>query len=142
MKTKNLSIFLTVLLIACSDVDDNPKPDRTQFEILLEKAQQNDAEAQYNLGRMYHYGEDVPRDFATAKAWYEKAAAQGQLDAQVNLGVIYNNGSGVPQNFNTAKAWYEKAAAQGHAEAQYNLGTMYYYGGGVPQNFATAKAWY
>ena len=122
MKTKNLSIFLTVLLIACSDVDDNPKPDRTQFEILLEKAQQNDAEAQYNLGRMYHYGEDVPRDFATAKAWYEKAAAQGQLDAQVNLGVIYNNGSGVPQNFNTAKAWYEKAAAQGHAEAQYNLG--------------------
>ncbi|MBC6815944.1 sel1 repeat family protein, partial [Acinetobacter towneri] len=109
MKTKNLSIFLTVLLIACSDVDDNPKPDRTQFEILLEKAQQNDAEAQYNLGRMYHYGEDVPRDFATAKAWYEKAAAQGQLDAQVNLGVIYNNGSGVPQNFNTAKAWYEKA---------------------------------
>lgn len=69
MKTKNLSIFLTVLLIACSDVDDNPKPDRTQFEILLEKAQQNDAEAQYNLGRMYHYGEDVPRDFATAKAW-------------------------------------------------------------------------
>lgn len=60
MKTKNLSIFLTVLLIACSDVDDNPKPDRTQFEILLEKAQQNDAEAQYNLGRMYHYGEDVP----------------------------------------------------------------------------------
>lgn len=142
MKTKNLSIFLTVLLIACSDVDDNPKPDRTQFEILLEKAQQNDAEAQYNLGTMYYYGGGVPQNFATAKAWYEKAAAQGDIRSQNNLGFMYTQGQGGHKDFNTAKFWYEKAAAQEDTDAQYNLGLIYLNGRGIGKDLNTAKKWF
>lgn len=35
------------------------------------------AEAQFNLGIMYHNGLGVPQDYAQAVAWYRKAAAQG-----------------------------------------------------------------
>ena len=48
-------------------------------------AEQGNATAQYNLGRMYQNGEGVTRDFAEARRWYQKAAAQGHEDAKVLL---------------------------------------------------------
>ena len=44
-------------------------------------AEQGDAYAQYNLGRMYANGEGVPEDFVEAVAWYRKAAEQGHVEA-------------------------------------------------------------
>jgi TPR repeat protein len=41
------------------------------------KAEHGDAEAQYNLGILYHDGQGVPRDDAEAVKWYRKAAEQG-----------------------------------------------------------------
>jgi TPR repeat protein len=59
-------------------------------------AEQNDAEAQYNLGLCYANGQGVAKDEAEAVKWYRKAAEQNDADAQYNLGL-----SATP----LAKAW-------------------------------------
>ena len=61
---------------------------------MLKSAEQGNAEAQYNLGLMYYNGEDVEKDFPTAKYWFEKSAEQGNAEAQYKLGDIYYNGQG------------------------------------------------
>jgi TPR repeat protein len=40
-------------------------------------AEQGDANAQYNLGKLYYHGWGVPQDYGQARDWYRKAAAQG-----------------------------------------------------------------
>jgi uncharacterized protein len=66
----------------------------------------------------------LPQDYATARGWYEKAAAQGNAWAQAQLGQLYAVGRGVPQDYATARGWYEKAAAQGNAWAQAQLALL------------------
>jgi len=69
-------------------------------------AEQGYANAQYNLGVMYDYGEGVPENDKTAVKWFTLAAEQGYVNAQYNLGVMYHNGYGVPENDKTAVKWY------------------------------------
>jgi uncharacterized protein len=45
-------------------------------------AEQGDAEAQFNLVKIYSYGEGVQQDFEEATNWYSKAAEQGDIEAQ------------------------------------------------------------
>ena len=84
-----------------------------QISDLRRKAEQGDAEAQYSIGMLYYEGYDVKQDYATARQWWEEAAAQGNAWAQYRLGVLYSKGRGVPQGDGTAREWFEKAAAQG-----------------------------
>lgn len=84
-----------------------------QISDLRSKAEQGDAEAQYNLGMLYYEGHGVRQDYATARHWWERAASQGNAWAQHRLGVLYQKGRGVPQDDATAREWFEKAAAQG-----------------------------
>jgi len=65
----------------------------------LKAAEQGDAEAQKNLGRMYFKGEGVTRDYAEAEKWYRKSAEQGNSIAQKNLGMMYFKGEGVTQDY-------------------------------------------
>ncbi|MHC5060354.1 MAG: secretin N-terminal domain-containing protein [Planctomycetota bacterium] len=105
-------------------------------------AEQEYAEAQYNLGVMYSNGQGVEQDYKEAVKWYRKAAEQEYAEAQYDLGVMYDNGQGVEQDYKEAVKWYRKAAEQGHAEAQYNLGVMYDNGQGVEQDYKEAVKWY
>ena len=104
-------------------------------------ADQGDADAQFQLGRMYDSGK-VLQDHAQAAAWYRKAAKQGHTVAQFNLGCLYMAGEGVPQEFAKAAAWYRKAADQGDADAQLQLGRMYGSGEGVPKDPVQAHVWF
>jgi septal ring-binding cell division protein DamX len=70
---------------------------------------------------MHATGRGMPKDYAAAHDWFEKAAAQGVSQAQFNLGVFYENGYGVERNLDTARKWYERAAAQGLAEGRAKL---------------------
>ena len=106
------------------------------------KAQNGDANAQFELGRRYETGKDGLKDFVEAVRWYRKAATQGHATAQNNLGFSYANGNGVPKDEIEAVRWYRKAADQGYAAAQYNLGFCYTRGCGVPKNEANAAQWY
>src|SRR2546425_1106147 len=107
-----------------------------------EHATPEDAEAQFNLGVMYHEGRGVSQDDAEAAKWYRQAAAQGHAGAQYSLGVMYYYGQGVPQDYAEALKWYRQAAAQGYAGAQSELGVMYHNGQGVSQDDTEALKWY
>jgi TPR repeat protein len=101
-------------------------------------ARQGNADAQYNLGLLYHQGRGVARDTKQAHEWYTQAANQGQTDAMYNLGVMYVSGDGVFRSDRQALPLFEHAAARGHLPALYNLGVMYAYGFGVGQDAARA----
>src|ERR1700730_4925205 len=94
-------------------------------------ADQGNAAAQFELGRMYASGHGVPEDEAEAANWVRKAADHGYANAQMMLGTMYGTGHGVPQDHAAAMKWYRKAAHQGNAGAQSLLGTAYYKGRGV-----------
>lgn len=97
-------------------------------------AEQDNAEAQYNLALLYMKGLGVKQDDRKALEWLHKAARQGMLDAQYNLGVMYHEGKGAYRSEKSAVEWWQLAAEQGHANAQYNLGVMYAMASGVKQD--------
>ena len=121
-------------------------------------ADQGDAGAQYNLGRMYDTGSGVLQGYAEAAGWYRLAAEQGHAEAQYALGSMYADGVGVIQDYAEAAGWVRLAAEQGHAEAkdgliylaseqgnasaQYALGSMYADGVGVIQDTFIAHMWF
>ena len=105
-------------------------------------AKQGNAEAQYNLGVCYEYGEGVENDMKEAVKWYRKAAEQGFTDALNNLGACYANGNGVENDMKEAVKWFRKAAEQNDAVAQFNLGVSYEKGDGVEKDMNEALNWY
>jgi TPR repeat protein len=105
-------------------------------------AEAGNAEAQFNLGYMYYYGEGVPVDDTQAARWYLQAAEQGHVTAQFNLGVMYAFGEGVAEDTAEAAYWYRQAAEQDHTRAQYNLAYMYDEGIGMAIDDVQAVMWY
>ncbi len=84
----------------------------------LAYAQAGDANRQYQMGRMYFYGDGMPQDSEQAVEWWQKAAAQGNYDAQVSLVCAYRTGEGVEKNQRLANYWLEQAGSQRTEEAQ------------------------
>ena len=85
-------------------------------------AEQGDAAGWYGLGRMYLYGDGVPRHTGKAVKWLTLAAEQGIADAQFELGWLYQKGEGGLPYYPTpdyaeAGKWYTCASNQGHYEA-------------------------
>lgn len=97
--------------------------------------------AQYNLGRMYAYGQGVPQNYDEALKWYRRAAEKGYRMAQHNIGDFYASGKGVQQNYTEAAKWFRIAAENGYFHSQFNLGVLYAQGKGVPQSLTEAYAW-
>jgi len=64
------------------------------FNEVKQSAEQGDAAAQNNLGKMYYNGEGTLTDKKQAVYWYKKSAEQGLADAQCNLGLMYQRGEG------------------------------------------------
>jgi hypothetical protein len=93
------------------------------FNNWLPFAEKGNAEAQYFLGYMYHYGE-IPENDAEAVRWYRLAAEQGHVYAQYNLADMYDYGQGVPENDIEAYMWFSVSAAQGNELARSNRDTM------------------
>lgn len=69
-------------------------------------AAEGDAQAQFNLGLMYHGGLGLPRDEHRAVELYQKAAQGGYSPAQAYLVVGYEEGwFGLPQDSRKAYYW-------------------------------------
>ncbi len=83
------------------------------------------ANAQYNLGVLYHQGLGVDQDLKEAIKWYRAAAERGHPEAHYNLGIAHIEGIGVTYDPKRAAAYFETAAAGGITEAAYNLGLIY-----------------
>ena len=119
-------------------------PERTSGDsTLINKAKAGDADAQHNLGMSYLLGKGVPRDFAKAFEWVQKAAMQGNAPAQTTLGWAYMSSEfGLRSDFQLAMEWNLKAAKQGYGRGTENVGLLYEYGWGVPMNKLEAAHWY
>jgi Sel1 repeat-containing protein len=83
----------------------------------------------------------VRQDYATAFAWFRKAADQGDGWAQYQIGRLYWSGQIQPRDYAQALIWFRKAADQGFFLAEAMLGGMYFDGNGVKQDYALAMMW-
>ena len=113
-----------------------------KFQEYKAKAEQGDAEAQFNLGFCYDDGRGVKKDYGEAVKWYRKAAEQNFAPAEFNLGFCYANGQGVRKDKEEAVKWFRRAAEQNYAPAQSNLGYCYDNGRGVAKDAVEAVKWY
>lgn len=96
----------------------------------LQAAEQGDADAQFNLGRIYGKATGfvyekqraAPRDDTVAVKWYRKAADQGYAPAQLNLATMYLEGSpALPIDRAQGYFWLQQAAAAGDQNARSQL---------------------
>lgn len=114
----------------------------TALQWYLKAAELGDAEAMFQVGKAYYFGDGVEQNYNTAMEWYQKAADKGYPGALVWVGYLYDTGCGVPQDYETALEWYQKAAEAGNASAMYYIGNYYKDGCVVEQNTETALEWY
>ena len=106
------------------------------------RAEQGDADAQYNLGHAYATGKDIERDRSKAIKWYAAAAKAGHLEAQYALGSLFQHGwKGIPPNHREAANWFRKAAERGHVKAQWQLSLLYENGKGIKKSIVEAYKW-
>ena len=114
------------LLLASSALADGDGPSLpADVGAVRARAEAGNAEAQFDLGKLYAKGNGVPKDDALAVAWFRKAAEQGHARSQGNLGLAYRDGRGVTRDDVQAVVWFRKAADQGEARAQGFLAHLY-----------------
>lgn len=120
-------------------IQPNPK---SALDLYRLAAQNNLAEAFYNVGVYYETGTVVDKDPVKAFAFHMKAATAGIVQAMNRLAGLYANGTGTTQDVVAAAGWYQRAADQGFAPAQIALGILYEQGAGVRQNRPAAAGYY
>jgi len=89
------------------------------------RAASDDAEAQYELGNHYAFGDGVPQNAAKAFQWYQKAASGGSHGGMFNLAACYHRGDGTERDLAKAITWYERAAANDKMLAPFALGEVF-----------------
>ena len=88
---------------------------------LLEKAQNGDAAAQFELARDYLHGEGEAKDEKKAFDWMSSAARQGNVDAEAGLGFFLASGIGTDKDESKGIEHLRAAAEKGSPKAAYNL---------------------
>jgi TPR repeat protein len=96
-------------------------------KILKPKADEGDAEAQFNLGLYYFQGLSGSRNYNEAARLFSAAAEQGHVMAANNLGAMYLEGRGIPASPTDAWFWFATVAQRGDAA------------GGVLRDLAASK---
>lgn len=105
----------------------------------LQAAEQGQAKAQLDAGRMFILGRGVKAaDPKQAFQWISQAADQGLSVAEERLGRLYEVGLGCDADHEKALWWYRKAEAQGLPSAKAGLGRMYRDGLGVAEDLPKA----
>ena len=98
-------------------------------------AKNNNAEAEYKIGRYYLRGlGGKPKDPDTALKYISAAARLGQLEAVTLMG----NYCYYLKDFDNALGWFRNAAEKDDPEAIYRLGLMHENGEGVEKNDSVA----
>jgi TPR repeat protein len=120
-------------------IQPNPK---SALDLYRLAAQNNLAEAFYNVGVYYETGTVVDKDPQKAFAFHMKAATAGIAQAMNRLAGLYANGTGTTQDLVAAAGWYQRAADMGFAPAQIALGILYEQGAGVRQSRTVAAGHY
>jgi len=153
MKKRFFLILLSTFFITVIFSNENLKQ---KFKETMQKAEQGDTEAQWELGLMYDKGLGVKKDYEKAFKLYNKALKRYKksidsgsliaefefLEKQNFLGIMYYDGKEVTQDFDKAFYWFKQVAEQKYAESQFYLGLMYKKGQGVTQDYKKAYEWF
>jgi len=114
--------------------------------LLLMEAENGNALAMHDLGRMHADGLGRDADAEAAHQWYTKAldgfiaveTATHKPYIQYRIGKMYAAGFGTDQDYGQAAEWFTSAAEKKHKYAQYSLGGLYYRGQGIVQDYEKA----
>jgi TPR repeat protein len=102
----------------------------------------NDSNSEYQLGRMYYWGNGVAQNKTTAFKLFLDSAKGGDGKAEVAVGRMLQLGDGTKQDEPQSIHWFEEAAANGEASAYFMLGNAYGNAEGVAQDPARAVKYY
>lgn len=106
----------------------NSAENTQSLQELQKLANNNHAEAQYQLGMLLANGNAIELDHKAAYEWFVKASEQGIARASSAIAWLYSMGYGVPQDEDKAGEWFLKAAEQGSANDQFTVAGMYRWG--------------
>ena len=122
--------------LAALEIGDN----QTAYDNFHPLAGNDDADACFHLGRMFHFGYGLEPDGKEATTYYEKAAKQRHAQAIVHLGMLHRDGvGGLPVDAAAAATRFEEAAKLGDDTGQFCLGEVKWETG---TQDATALAWW
>lgn len=63
----------------------------SKYNIEFQDIINNNSEASYRIGEMFHYGDYIKQDFSKAFEWFENAVKQGNDKAQNMIDILYKN---------------------------------------------------
>ena len=96
-----------------------------ELEGLNAKAAAGDANAQFELGKIYEIGQKTERNVEEAFKWYLKAAQQGHAESQFKVGKCFFHGYGTDLDQNVGVQWFQVAAEKDHSQAIFQLARCY-----------------
>lgn len=133
-------ILSTFVWLIASGQDDESR--RTALRGLIERAENGDAKALYDLAVLHDTGFDtIPVDSARSTALYRLSAEKGYAPARNYLGYRYFNGEYVRQDMDSAMYWLVAAAADGDMKAANNLGYLLSNDSVVTHDYEQAIYW-
>ena len=83
------------------------------LETYMTAAEQGDADAQAQIGRIYMDGLGVEQNAEKAMDWNMRAAEQGNAQGQEQIGKMYYLGIGMTKSTEEASRWFERARDAG-----------------------------
>ncbi|MBF4307334.1 tetratricopeptide repeat protein, partial [Vibrio anguillarum] len=97
--------------------------------------QAGNADAQYQLGRLYFEGKGVMKNHDDALEWMQKAAQQKHAYAEFVLGSYAEQSGQIQEAIN----YYQRSAEQQFASAHAKLGFIYFNGTGIDKDIKQAE---
>ena len=89
-----------------------------KIEALFVRAEQGDAEAQYDIGECYYNGYGVDTDYRKAFELWKELAEKEDDEAQCAIGICFYNGQGVDEDYFEAEKWLKCSLNQGNVVAR------------------------
>ena len=111
-------------------------------KVLHAAAQEGNADAHAELGRLYLTGEGVPVCLTRAKHHYEAAAKSEHMQALHVLGTLYGSKGALETNMPLSHSYHKRAIAAGNHSSIAWLGNAYYLGYGVEQDIEEGLSYY
>lgn len=89
-------------------------------------ADEGNAEAMYELGRLFYLGDtnNLYTDYDEAMTWFQRASDAGHTGATYHIGYFYEFGFAGKNDYSQAKEYYLAAANKGDLYSQYHYGHL------------------
>lgn len=150
MKVVNYRVLATILICSIFISCAQKLPTKQELQQLLtQRAEQGDVQAQFELGKFYYFLEEDPARHEKAYPWFMKASEKGNVYAMHYLGRMYLYGYFVQKDEVKAKEYFSKSIATiqndsltKNPEAWYCLAWSHHYGIEVEKNNTEAVKWF